>query len=80
MIDLSLYRVYTVYSLHRDSILYGGMKRLEVEFLEEIKTKVFLLAMQSHLDSFALRFIFLQTHTTSYSFYSALLYTLKEKG
>jgi hypothetical protein len=27
-----------------------------------------------------LRFIFLQTHATSYSFYSSLLYTAKEKG
>jgi hypothetical protein len=68
-----------VYSLHRDIILYGGMKRPEVEFLGEIKTKVFLLAIQSHLYSFALRYLFLQTHATSYSFYSALLYTVKEK-
>jgi hypothetical protein len=31
--------------------------------------------------SFALRFLFLQTHATSYSFYSSsLLYTAKEKG
>jgi hypothetical protein len=29
---------------------------------------------------FALRFIFLQTHATSYRFYSALLYTVKGKG
>jgi hypothetical protein len=35
----------------------------------------------SHLYSFALRFIFLQTHATSYSFYSAvILFTVKEKG
>jgi hypothetical protein len=33
-----------------------------------------------HLYSFALRFLFLQPHATSYSFYSALLYTVKEKG
>jgi hypothetical protein len=26
------------------------------------------------------RFIFIQTHATSYSFYSALLYTVKEQG
>jgi hypothetical protein len=45
LIDLSLYRVYTVYSLHRDSILYGGMKRPEAELLDEIQTKVFLLAI-----------------------------------
>jgi hypothetical protein len=54
----------------------------EAEFLTEIQTKglrVFLLAIHSHLYSFALRFlflqtfyassyIFLQTHTTSYIF------------
>ncbi len=64
----------------------------EAEFLDEIQTKVlrvFLLAIQSHLYIFALRFIFFQTHATSYSFYlrgenvlgfcSALLYTVKEK-
>jgi hypothetical protein len=56
------------------------MKRPEVEFLDEIQTKVFLLSIQSHLYSFALRFLFLQTHATSYSFYSVLLYTVKEKG
>ncbi len=40
----------------------------EAEFLDEIQTKVlrvFLLAIHSHLYSFALRFIFLQTHATS---------------
>jgi hypothetical protein len=50
--------------------------------LDEIQTKVlrvFLLAIQSHLYSFALGFLFLQTRTTSYSFYSVLLYTVKEK-
>jgi hypothetical protein len=44
---------------------------LEAEFLEEIQTKVlrvFLLAIQSHLDSCALSFLFLQTHATSCSF------------
>jgi hypothetical protein len=49
----------------------------------KIQTKVlrvFLLVIQSHLYSFALRFIFLQTHATSYSFFSVLLYTVKEKG
>jgi hypothetical protein len=51
--------------------------------LDEIQTKIFrvcLLAIQSHLYSFALRFLFLQTHATSYSFYSELLHTVKEKG
>ena len=42
--------------------------------------RVFLLAIHSHLYSFALRFLFLQIHTTSYCFYSSLLYTVKEKG
>jgi hypothetical protein len=43
----------------------------EAEFLVEIQTKVlrvFLLVIHSHLYRFALRFLFLQTHTTSYSF------------
>jgi hypothetical protein len=34
--------------------------------------RAFLLAIQNHLYSFALRFLFLQTHTTSYSFYSSV--------
>ncbi len=41
----------------------------EAEFVDEIRTKVsrvFLLAIHSHLYSFALRFKFLQTHATSY--------------
>jgi hypothetical protein len=41
------------------------------EFLYEIQTKilrVFLLGIHSHLYSFVLRFLFLQTHATSYSF------------
>ncbi len=44
---------------------------LEAEFLDEIQAKfsrVFLLAIHSHLYSFTLRFLFLQTHATSYSF------------
>jgi hypothetical protein len=45
---------------------------LEAEFLDEIQTKVlrvFLLVIHSsHLYSFALRFLFLPTHATSYSF------------
>ncbi len=51
----------------------------EAELLDEIQTKVlkvFLLAIQSHLYSFALRFLSLKTHATPYSFYSALLYTI----
>jgi hypothetical protein len=55
---------------------------VEAKFLDEIETKVsrvFLHAIQSHLYSFALRFLFLQTHAISYSFYSVLQYTVKEK-
>ncbi len=65
----------------------------ETEFLAKIQTKflrVFLLAIHSHLYSFALRFLFLQTHATSYIFSNLhnllristiqLLYTAKEKG
>jgi hypothetical protein len=37
--------------------------------------RVFLLAIHSHLYSFALRFLFLQTHTTYYNFR-----VVKEKG
>jgi hypothetical protein len=47
----------------------------EAEFPDEIHTnvfRVFLLAIQSHLHSFDLGFIFLQTHATSYRFYSAV--------
>ncbi len=47
----------------------------EAEFLDEVQTKVFrvfLLAIHSHLSTFALRFLFLQTHATSYSFYYTL--------
>jgi hypothetical protein len=53
----------------------------EAEFLDETQTKVlrvFLLAIQSLLHSFAC--LFLQTHATSYSSYSASMYTVKEKG
>ncbi len=39
--------------------------------------RVFLLAIHSHLYSYALRFLFLQTHATSTL---ELLYTVKEKG
>ncbi len=40
--------------------------------------RVLLLAIHSHLHSFALRFIFLQTHATSYDFQSSV--TLYCKG
>jgi hypothetical protein len=42
----------------------------EAEYLEEIQTKVlrvFLLVIHSHLYSFALRFLFLQSYATSYN-------------
>ena len=42
----------------------------EAEFLDKIQTKVFrvfLLVIHGHLYIFALRFLFLQTHATSYS-------------
>ncbi len=53
----------------------------EAEFLDETQTKVlgvFLLAIHSHIYSF----LFLQTHATSYSFYSSvtILYTVNETG
>jgi hypothetical protein len=54
----------------------------EAEFLDEIQTKVlrvFLLAIHSHRSSFALRFIFFQTHAISYGLVT-LLYSVKEKG
>ncbi len=56
------------------------MVRAEPEFLDEIQTKalrVCLLAIQSHLNNFHLRFIFLQTLTISTV---QLLYTVKKKG
>ena len=50
----------------------GGLNSWsEAEFLEEIQTKifrVFLLAIHSHLYSFALRLLFFQTHAISYVF------------
>jgi hypothetical protein len=56
----------------------------EGEFLDETQTKVFrvfLLAIHSHLYSFALRFPLLKTHATSYSFYhSATVHCKGERG
>jgi hypothetical protein len=49
--------------------------RPEGELLDEIQTKVirvFLLAIHSHIYSFALRFLFFQTNATSYGFYSTM--------
>jgi hypothetical protein len=60
-----------------------GQDRPEAEFLDEIQTKVLrvcLLDIQSHLYSFALRFLFLQlTQNLTVSTFH-LLYTIKEKG
>jgi hypothetical protein len=58
------------------------MLTVEAEFLDIIQTKVervFLLAIHSHFYSYALRFLFLQTHATTYSF-RVLIYTVDEKG
>jgi hypothetical protein len=53
--------------------------RVEAEFLDEIQKKVFLLAINRHLYSFALRFLFLQNHATSYSFTEFTLIRRREK-
>jgi hypothetical protein len=70
----------------------SSLNRPEAEFLDEIDTKVprvFFLAIHTYLYSFALRFLFLQTHTTSYVYLQThatsistvqLLFTVKEKG
>jgi hypothetical protein len=63
----------------RDFKACALVRRPEAEFLGEIQTQSFSLAIHSHLHSFALRFPFLQTHATSYSFYN-YSYTVKEKG
>ncbi len=51
----------------------------EAQFSDKIQTEalgVFLLAINNHLYSFALRFLFLQTHTTSYVFLQVTYCTL----
>jgi hypothetical protein len=68
-------------TVHTNSNTLAGNS--EAEFLDEIQTKilrVFILAVRRHLYSFDLKFLFLQTHATSYSFLSELLDTVKEKG
>jgi hypothetical protein len=48
----------------------------EAEFLDKIQTKVirvFFIAIYSQPYSFALRLLFLQTHATSYNFYSTII-------
>ncbi len=56
----------------------------EAEFLEDFQTKVlsvFLRAIHSQCYCFALRFLFLQIHATSYTVSRVqLVYTVKEKG
>ncbi len=71
------------YDKNNASQTYLSCMSSEAEFLDQIQTKVFrafLLAIHSHLYSFALRYLFLQTHATSYSFYSELLYCVHYKG
>ena len=60
-----------------------NMRGSEAELLDEIHTKVlrvFLLAIHSHLYSFALRLLFIHTHATSTVSSIQLVYTVKEKG
>jgi hypothetical protein len=71
-----------LFSLQVGRVQQRYRKGPDAEFLDEIQTKdlrAFLLAIHSYLYSFALRLIFLQTHATSYSFYSSVT-VLKEKG
>ncbi len=59
----------------RMCVMWWECKKTEAKYLDNIQTKVFrvfLLAIHSHLYSFALRVIFLQTQATSYSFYSSV--------
>ncbi len=54
----------------------------ETEFMDEIHIKVFrvfLLAIFSHLHSFAFRFLFFQSYATSYSFQSSVTVHCKEE-
>jgi hypothetical protein len=75
------YPIPPLLQLGGDSVRYESTP--EAEFLDEIQTKV-LLAIHSHLCSFALRFLFLQTHATVSTVITVstvqLLYTVKEKG
>jgi hypothetical protein len=75
----SLSRMFAGEVANGASLLLGR----EPEFLDAIQKKVlrvFLLANHSHLYSFAVRFLLLQTQATFYSFYSVSLYTVKDKG
>ncbi len=67
----SLLDIFKLCSLMDWGQTYTSLNYAEAEFLGEIQTKflrVFLLVIHSHLYSFVLRFLFLQTHATSYSF------------
>jgi hypothetical protein len=75
MVKKIVYSTY-VYAISSNcpNFFYVCMYTTEAGFMDEIQTKfcrVFLLAIHSHL-CFALRFLFLQTHATSDSFYSAV--------
>ncbi len=67
------YEYYTVKNNRSMPMMHNILtKCTEAEFLDNIQTKVlrvFLLATKSHLYSFSLRFLFFQTHSTSYSFF-----------
>jgi hypothetical protein len=55
----------------------------KAEFSDEIQTKgfrVFPLVIRSHLYRFAFRFLFLENHSTSYSFYSSVTVHCKGEG
>jgi hypothetical protein len=51
---------------------------MQIQSGRTVPLRVFLLAIYSHLYSFALRFLFIQTHTTSFSTVQ-LLYTEAER-
>jgi hypothetical protein len=74
---LYLYLHFHIWLVGVDLLLDGHeiQSNPEAEFLGEIQTKflrVFLLAIHSHLYSFLLRFLFLQTQASSYCFYSSV--------
>ncbi len=65
----SLVNKVAVQTSFRRIVNSGRFQTKEAEFLDEIQTKVFrvfLLAVNSHIYSFALRYLFLQTQATSY--------------
>ncbi len=70
--DKAYCKLYLYHCAIEDYVVEKGIMyptQSEAEFLHKIQTKVvFLLAIHSHLYSFALRFQFLQTHASSYVF------------